>query len=203
MTAIGLPLSFAVYMQAIENLKIHSGHARLFAWAQLFGSLTCLLWAPLAPLGAVMMLVGTWGIAVHWRGTLNGGSDFMTFHVLAAWSVALMYEPAQRYAAIYISIQVILSYTVAGLAKVANAGWRDGSALPQILERYGIERRMPAFVSWLLIVYELSWPLAFWHPLPWVLTGFCFHLINAYALGLNRFFWIWLAAYPALFMTAG
>jgi hypothetical protein len=34
--------------------------------------------------------------------------------------------------------------------------------------------------------------------LPLVVGALGFHCINAYALGLNRFFWAWLAAYPAL-----
>jgi hypothetical protein len=27
----------------------------------------------------------------------------------------------------------------------------------------------------------------------------CFHLANAALLGLNRFLWVWVAAYPALY----
>jgi len=32
--------------------------------------------------------------------------------------------------------------------------------------------------------------------------GAAFHLANAFAFGLNRFLWAWLAAYPALWFWA-
>jgi hypothetical protein len=202
-TLVGIPISIAVLLQALENLKIHKGRARLLALLQLTGSVFCLGFSPLAPVGGVLMLAGVWGIAVHWRGTLNGGSDFMTFHVLAAWTAQLWFPSLTHYAFFYIAIQLILSYTIAGLAKIASSEWREGTALPEILGRYGSAWRPSRFFSWGLMLYELSWPLAYWHPVPYVLTGMLFHLINAYVFGLNRFFWAWLAAYPALLAVAG
>jgi len=61
--------------------------------------------------------------------------------------------------------------------------------------------RLLLAASWAVMLFELLFPLALLHPAALVaaLAGAAlFHLANALLFGLNRFFWVWLAAYPAL-----
>lgn len=50
-----------------------------------------------------ILLITTWGIAVRWRGTFNGGSDAMTFQILLAWLVASCVPEWGRFA-LFISL---------------------------------------------------------------------------------------------------
>ena len=56
-------------------------------------------------------------------------------------------------------------------------------------------------MGWAVILFELVFPLALLDPVALKLALLCaagFHFSNACFFGLNRFFWIWLCAYPAL-----
>jgi hypothetical protein len=51
------------------------------------------------------------------------------------------------------------------------------------------------------MLFELVFPLALLSPQALVIglgLAVLFHFVNACLFGLNRFFWIWLAAYPSL-----
>lgn len=152
---------------------------------------------------------------VRFRGTFNGGSDCMTLVVLLALSVAACasHHPTVRAGCIiYIAVQSTLSYAIAGLTKLKEASWRDGRALRQLLRspQYAAPERLrgaltrPAalkLLSWSLIGFECGFVLAWFDPrvcLAVLGTGALFHLSNALCLGLNRFFFAWLASYPAL-----
>jgi len=55
--------------------------------------------------------------------------------------------------------------------------------------------------SWAVILFELSFPLALMTQptlIAALLIAALFHLSNACLLGLNRFFWVWISAYPVL-----
>jgi hypothetical protein len=165
----------------------------------------------------VILFFSTWLIAIRWRGIFNGGSDSMTALIALALLVA---EAAHSSPLIvkacfaYIAIQLTASYFLAGLAKVKNREWRAGLALPLFFEtpRYNSppkwvraiadNKRAASAISWMVILFELSFPLA------WLNSNFCsiylaaafvFHLANFYVFGLNRFVFAWIAAYPALY----
>ncbi len=111
---------------------------------------------------------------------------------------------------VYLCIQVIFSYVIAGLVKVKNSEWRNGQALPNIakLLRYQVpktfqlylnNRNISLALSWLVIVFEILFFLPLLFPqsaLFFLLFGLLFHFANFYFFGLNRFFWTWLATYP-------
>jgi hypothetical protein len=55
--------------------------------------------------------------------------------------------------------------------------------------------------AWTVLALECAFPLVLVVPgAAWVLlpAAAAFHLANAIVLGLDRFLWAWLAAYPAL-----
>lgn len=147
-------------------------------------------------------------IAVRMRGTFNGGSDMMTAVVLGCLALG-----NTKFGIYYLIVQVTASYVVAGAVKFMNQDWRKGTALAHFMRTrtYGAPKwagqiasvKWLAFLlSWFIILFECSFPLAFLSRELFVIfacLGIGFHLINFLVLGLNRFFWIWIAAYPVLY----
>ncbi|HEX5656879.1 MAG TPA: hypothetical protein VFX59_06775, partial [Polyangiales bacterium] len=91
--------------------------------------------------------------------------------------------------------------------KLRERSWRDGSALPSLLAapQYRdapLQVPLARLAGYAVITFELGFPLALVDArlaLGFTAFGTLFHLLNARVLGLNRFLWAWLAAYPALF----
>ena len=124
----------------------------------------------------------------------------------------------------YIGLQLTLSYAVAGWVKLWEPSWRNGAAILKFLEmpqypvggwvRAALARRRVSWVlGWLVMVSELAIATlvmvsvtvghlsALVTPLGVdliLVLGLGFHVFNARILGLNRFFWAWFSAYPAL-----
>lgn len=154
-------------------------------------------------------------LCVRFRGASNGGSDSMSVVLASALSVpALLGRTplAIQAALLYIGVQVTLSYVIAGLAKLRQPAWRDGRALghfvlsspyrtPACVRRLLEQRGVAAALGWVVVAFECLFPLAWLDPrvcLVWLGCGVLFHAANVLALGLNRFFWAWIAGYPAL-----
>jgi hypothetical protein len=169
------------------------------------------LWlsVPLLAIGVLLLL--------RWRGAFNGGSDFMTLVGLSGLLVADALAPlwgadlGWRAGLGWVALQLITSYFMSGWVKLKHRGWRDGTALPLFLDT-GIYGPLPAD-SWLrhpLLARAVSWAFILWEGLfalvfldvrlAWIgcLLGAVFHFMVFWYFGLNRFFWAWLATYPAL-----
>jgi hypothetical protein len=167
-------------------------------------------WLP----AAALLLLTQLAIGARFRGTFNGGSDYMTVTLLLGLTAASVGHPlAARAGLAYVCVQLVLSYFIAGVVKLAQPGWRSGLALQQLLSsnRYGtppgLRRvvRRAGVARWLsiaLLGFECGFPLALTGPraaLAFVVCGVAFHLGTVVAFGLNRFLFAWAAAYPALF----
>jgi hypothetical protein len=119
---------------------------------------------------------------------------------------------ATGYCLHFLTLQLCLAYFAAGLHKLRSREWRDGSALPGILSArlFGF----PALAPWLgrrgwlsrplcwgVIAWEMSFPLVLVAPreVGWFYfsCGVLFHLSTAFAMGLNKFVWAFVALYPA------
>lgn len=154
----------------------------------------------------------------RWRGTFNGGSDYMTFTVLVAHFLGgVSLSPiVQTGLLIYVAVQVVLSYTVSGIVKIKEKDWRRGKALTELMtySNYSVKplvKKMVqnsniAFVlSWMILIFECSFVLSLLSQdlcLAFMGIGALFHLGNVYALGLNRFFFAWMSSYPALYFLS-
>lgn len=154
-------------------------------------------------------------ICLRFRGTFNGGSDQMFIQVLIGlcFGFGLYSQGYGRWALIYIAIQLLYSYFKAGFVKVRERTWRNGSAIAKLLETSpfeGIRSLSPALamrplglrvVAWCVILCECLMPLAIFNT-RWAqaacVAAFLFHLVNVQAFGLNRFFWAWMSAWPAV-----
>jgi hypothetical protein len=141
--------------------------------------------------------------AARFRGSYNGGSDAMTLVVLLGLALARSFDT--RLGLAYIAAQLVLSYFLAGVFKLRDPRWRDGSALPALLSAPQYRTtpvRVPRVAAYAVLGFECSFPLALLDVrlcATYAVIGLVFHALNARLLGLNRFLWAWLAAYPALF----
>ena len=174
--------------------------------------------------GSLSLLWDRLRLRIKLKGPLSGGSDAITLLTLTCLTLAtgiLAFEGDERIARIamaYLGLQTLLSYVLAGVAKLRSRDWRQGRVLQEVLfySQYpippGVQRKFSptdpralAVVSWLVLVFELSFSVAVFDLRAlsiWMALAFVFHLLNAYALGLHRFTWAWLAAYPALYFFA-
>lgn len=174
------------------------------------------LWGPTAA-ATLFLLASQVLISIRHRGAFNGGSDFMTLVVLMGIAVGALATPwvgaalAWKAGLWVISIQALSSYFLSGTVKLRYAGWRDGRALPALLDGgiYGPlaphsplrHRQVAMTCSWAFILWEAAFPLAMIDPgitTLWCVIGAVFHFLVWWFFGLNRFFWAWLATFPAL-----
>ena len=117
----------------------------------------------------------------------------------------------------YLGAQLTLSYFISGWVKVVNPDWRSGRALRDVFQfsAYPVAESLRGFahrprllraMSWAVMGFELVFPLTLLWP-PALAAGLVvagtFHLANACLFGLNRFFWTWLSAYPAILWLQG
>lgn len=186
------------------------------------GGLAVLLMAGLLPAaGAVALFAIALLLLLRWRGAFNGGSDFMTLagltglliaHTWGAW--AGMAE-GWRAGLWYVALQSITSYFVSGWVKFSRAEWRSGAALPLFLDTGVYGPLAPDSVFRRPAVARLaSWSFTLWEGCaPLVLLDlriaalFCtvaalFHFLVFWFFGLNRFFWAWVATFPAVMYAA-
>jgi Vitamin K-dependent gamma-carboxylase len=162
---------------------------------------------------AGLLLIGVLLLRLY-DGPYNGGSDRMSLLMLCCLCLAhwLPTERGRELIIGYLALQLVLSYCMAGLVKILNPHWRTGRALMDVflfsayprsesLRRFSDSPRLLLPMSWAVMLLELLFPLSLLNRtalcIALLLTA-AFHLVNALLFGLNRFFWIWLAAYPSL-----
>lgn len=162
-----------------------------------------------------LALIGIWllGLAQLCRfcGPYNGGADKMVLLCVSALTVANLLPALAPVALGYLAVQVILSYFVSGWVKLRNRDWWSGHALAEVFaysvypsaeDLRPLARHQSAmrWTSRVVIAFELAFPLALITPITLsvaVCLAAVFHLLNALLLGLNRFFWAWLAVLPS------
>jgi hypothetical protein len=113
----------------------------------------------------------------------------------------------------FITLMAVLSYVTSGLTKLRIAGWRSGGHLSSVFSTVDYCHRTvgrtlsknPRFTrmaAGMIIGAECSYPMVFVLPYPmyypWIVAGLAFHAGAAVFMGLNTFFWAYLAAYPAI-----
>lgn len=119
----------------------------------------------------------------------------------------------------FIALQAVLAYCIAGWAKLTSPAWRSGEAVVGVMRTVAYGNRtvanmvqrwhMLAFVAaWVVIVFESGFflVLAGVPEITWGLlaTAMVFHGAVAVVMGLNLFFWAFVATYPSiLFCTFG
>ncbi|MBY0414925.1 MAG: hypothetical protein K2Q18_12210 [Bdellovibrionales bacterium] len=162
-----------------------------------------------------ILLLTTFLITIRWRGSFNGGSDYLTLIISACLFVGFLHPLLTKAALWYITLQVVSSYFLAGLYKIKEPKWRMGTAVfgfvsspnyktPKFIMDKSRDEKWAKILAWGVIVFELSFPLALYHPFTGIYLGLgiIFHLMNFITFGLNRFFWVWCASYPAIYFCS-
>lgn len=203
-------IGFALLLQSLEHV-FQERRSRVLYVARALAGLGLILFGG-AFFSGFLLATGY----LLWRrfgGPYNGGSDRMGLLVLLTTFIAdLAPPPVAEIAFGYLAAQVILSYVVAGLVKIRDPEWRDGRAMMKVfrqsiypvslsLRDWAKHGSLLRFVGWATIGAEILFPLVLYRT-SWTLIGlgvmFGFHISNALLLGLNRFVWVWLSAYPAI-----
>ena len=174
------------------------------------------------PALALVLFVSSVLLLFRWRGAFNGGSDFMTLVCVTGLLIAQLighftHNPTLGWRAglWYVTVYVVSSYFVSGWVKLLRTEWRNGHAMTVFLDggvygplaAHSIYRRpqLAALVSWTFTVWEGCFPLALLDVrIAWFMccTAPVFHYLVYWYFGLNRFFWAWLATYPAVLYCA-
>lgn len=144
------------------------------------------------------------------------GSDHFAFINYAVSMLEKLFpndRRAREYALAFIAFQSCLSYFTSGSVKLTSSVWRSGEALPGIFrtQTYGDRffydllkdrPQLTKLLAWSVMIAEASFPLVLLMPKPiarlFFLSGMAFHVSNAKFMGLNRFFWSFVATYPAV-----
>lgn len=174
---------------------------------------------PLRALGVVVCALGVLNCVMAIRCPIghDGAHQMATILCFAIGPMLLAANATFRLiCAWFVVSELILAYFIAGLAKLHGAGWRSGRSLGDILQTvtYGHSRlshllrnspRLSCLLSWAVIAFEVCSPLMLLLPRPYVAVmiamGVVFHAAIAVVMGLTTFFWIFVAAYPILWLV--
>ncbi len=153
-------------------------------------------------------------ILPFFNGPYNGGADRMSLLILLCLAGTYNLPDAgwRELALGYLGMQLLLSYVMSGWVKIVNPDWRSGRALRDVflfsaypagdnIRRWASYPGLVRAAGWAVMGFELAFPLTFLSR-PALLAGLAvaalFHGANACLFGLNRFFWIWICAYPSI-----
>ena len=205
-------LALAFLQQGFEHLRGSAGERALFLARA--GLCVLLILGVAAPWPLVALAGLSLVVLQRFQGPYNGGSDRMGLLALWCLTVSQLMPSAQGQELFfgYLGAQLVLSYVISGWVKVINPDWRSGRALRDVfqfsaypvsedLRRWADRPRVLRAMSWAVILFELSFPLTLLSRetlIGGLAMAALFHLANACLFGLNRFFWTWLAVYPAI-----
>jgi hypothetical protein len=144
------------------------------------------------------------------------GADQMSTIIFSALFLASLFPNSIAHAVAlwFISLQACLAYLTSGMAKLLSPAWRLGTALTTVMRTrtYGLHithrltvrsRTAACAVCWLVILTECCFPVVLLVPKSIAIVifagGILFHCTVAFVMGLNTFFWTFVATYPALF----
>ncbi|MCK4864565.1 MAG: HTTM domain-containing protein [Gammaproteobacteria bacterium] len=205
-------MGFAFIQQSLEHLTLFTNERRLFL-ARLILSLLLIIGFQTAWILLLLLLL-TLAILHRFQGPYNGGADRMSLLILCCLCL-VHFSPSLRWQEMafgYLSLQLILSYFISGWVKVINPDWRSGRALQDVfqfsaypvsesLRQWSNSPRLLLSMSWGVILFELLFPFSLISStsltVALIITA-SFHFSNSCLFGLNRFFWIWITAYPSI-----
>lgn len=205
-------LALTFLQQSVEHFRAVRGERVLFIIR--FALSIFLLFGMLAQWVLMALAILSVIILRRFGGPYNGGSDRMGLLIL--WCLCVVHfmpdSRWQEYVFGYLAVQLVLSYFMSGWVKVVNQHWRSGRALCDVFvfSAYPVSERSRRWadrplllmvMSWMVIMFELLFPLSLMTHISLIVAlavAAVFHFANACLFGLNRFFWVWLAAYPSL-----
>jgi len=210
LTEVIMGLAFA--QQSLEHIRV-AVNGRLLFIARFVLAILLVIGLQSSLIIVLLLFIG-FAMLHRFDGPYNGGADRMSLLILSC--LACVHLAPDLYwkeiAFAYLAAQLMLSYFISGWVKLINAEWRNGRALCDVFEfsAYPVSEslrglaaspRVLFVMSWIVILFELLFPLSIMSEatllVALILAG-GFHFANAFLFGLNRFFWIWIAAYPSI-----
>jgi len=204
--------SLAFIQQSIEHIRLYRNEIIIFSSRIIFSLI--LLSGLYTGISLIALFIIALLLLVRFQGPYNGGADRMSLLVLCCLCLVQILPDRhwQEVAFGYLALQLVLSYFIAGWVKVINPEWRNGQALSDVfgfsvypvsesLRRLSSSHHLLVVFSWLVILFELLFPLSLLFQQSLILALACaaiFHFSNACFFGLNRFLWIWIAAFPSI-----
>ncbi len=170
---------------------------------------------------SLQLIVALLTVVVTWRYAMaaEGSDQLLTVILVPAASSMLIGSAFAHHAALlFVAAQAVLSYGVAGVAKIAGPLWRKGEATYRIASTAGyghpalaeLLRRHPVLrkaADWFVIGFECAAPPMLFiggEPLyVWLTLAATFHVMTALGMGLPIFPWAWLATYPSIVYASG
>ena len=205
-------LAFAYAQQSLEYIRGLQPEKTLGVIRLLLSLLLLMGFQPV--LVEAGLLIVACALLYRFQGPYNGGSDCMSILVLLCLFLSHIAPTPfwQQLALGYLAFQLTFSYFQSGYIKIINADWRSGQALADVFaitaypvsehaRRWAKSPQLMFVMSWSVIVFELLFPLSLLNHYALIVAlaiAAMFHLANACLFGLNRFFWIWPAAYPII-----
>jgi len=206
-------VGFAFIQQSFEHIKSFSNEKIIF-----FSRLTLsivLVTGFYTSWVLILLFILSLVMLNRFQGPYNGGADRMSLLILICLLLTHL-APNQYWKEVafgYLALQLVLSYFVSGWVKIVNPDWRSGRALRDVFEysAYPVSQSLRAWaksprllliMSWLVMLFELIFPFTLFSEQTLIIAlvvAAGFHFANACLFGLNRFFWIWIAAYPSIF----
>lgn len=205
-------LAFAFIQQSIEHIFGPKNEQILFipriflCLLLMFGFQTQWVCLGLVILGILILK--------RFQGPYNGGSDKMSLLILSCLCLVNFMPTLQwrEYIFGYLALQLVLSYFMSGWVKIVNPEWRNGVALQDVFKfsAYPVSETLRGWadypqllfiMSWSVMLFELLFPFTLFTQITLIIglvIAATFHLGNAFLFGLNRFFWIWISAYPSI-----
>jgi hypothetical protein len=118
----------------------------------------------------------------------------------------------------FIALQPCLSYLAAGISKIRNRDWRKGNGFKYVATSGELvpvkeinvffqgHQTLTRLINWLIILFECVFPMALFagQIVLWffLIGGVILHIGIAFGLRRGKFFWVWMATYPALIFIA-
>jgi hypothetical protein len=187
--------------------------------------LTCAIALPLlysqgylatVPLSALLAIHCMTQLRSRWGGE---GSDQMTTLVLVSGLASDLFPAlplVATSAALFLGAQITLSYIASGGAKLFGPLWRNGQALPRIMNHYTygharfarILASRPSVAKTMcrsVILFQITFWVFYLLPMPFALIyplgGVFFHANIAFFMRLNLFIPAFIGTYPCLLFT--
>ncbi len=213
-------VGFSLFLSCVENIyltkKIKSdfGKNKSQIWLVIQCAILMLLaWAAFDSANAFVwlgLLLCQWACVALLGLPFMGGADQMSMLSTSVLFAAYAFDEKILG---YLGAHVFLSYFVAGVARAFNRQAWNGVYLRQflssgnyrvpeiVLKKIINQSGVAAFLSSAVLLFELSFLFVIFVPnqmfILFMGLAVLFHLGNYYLFGLNRFFWAWVAAYPA------
>lgn len=148
----------------------------------------------------------------------DGADQMQTILLISLACYYATPDPIVKKAAVwFVALQAILAYFTAGIAKFWSSSWLKGTVLREsftlalasetIYNLLPSNARIRQLMCWSVMAYECSFPLVMvLNPalcIAFLGAGVMLHLTNAFSLGLPRFLFTFVAAYPAIWLLSG